>query len=242
MDTISSIHNPLIKEIKKQKSNDLLFLDTPKLIKEAHSAGVNFNYIFIQKGKTFDFISEINTEKIIVSDNIINSLSSVKTPAGIIAVAKAQKREFSMPRGNFLVLDKLQDAGNVGTLIRSALGADFKDIYLINCASVNSEKVIRSSMGAVFSLNCYEIDMNNFVENFANNTTLYCCDMNGDNVFSCKIKNNCGIVVGNEGNGVSAEIKAICSSTLRIPMCNNLESLNAAVSGSIIMYEIANRR
>ena len=242
MEIISSVNNPLIKELKKQQSKGLLFLDTPKLIKEAYQSGVIFDYILIQKGLEFDFVKEINTKIVYVTSSIISSLSTVKTCAGIIAVSKGYIKEFEYPKNNFLVLDNLQDAGNVGTLIRSALGANFKDIYLINCAKINTEKVVRSSMGAIFSTNCYEISRDEFVSKFKDKFYLYCCDMNGKDIYNFSFKSNCGIVIGNEGNGVSEEIRNLCSQTIKIPMQNNLESLNASISGSIIMYEIANRR
>lgn len=238
MEIITSVNNPLIKEIKKQKVKGLLFLDTPKLIDEAIKSGVKFTNILVEQNSKFDFLQNQNIT--VVSQNIIDSLTSVKTNKGIIAVAENYSKDFQYPNNNFLVLDGLQDPGNIGTLIRSALGANFCDVYLINCTSINNDKLIRSSMGAVFNVNCYELARENFIHLFnKNDLKLYCCDMNGKDVFDFKPNEKLGVVIGNEGNGVTKEIRGICFDTIKIPMANNLESLNAGVSGSIIMYQIA---
>ena len=130
--------------------------------------------------------------------------------------------------------------GNVGTLIRSAVGTGFLDIYLISCASVTNPKTVRSTMGALFKANIYEVD-EKFVKTLKVwNQTVYVADMDGENIFETSFQQNCGIIVGNEGQGVSDELIEIATNKISIPMKNNLESLNAGVSGSIIMYQIAN--
>ena len=178
-----------------------------------------------------------------VSSNIIASLADVKTPQGIVALFEYPELELKLPSNNFLVLDTVQDAGNVGTLLRSAVGAGFKDVYLLDCAKINNIKLIRSSMGAIFKLNIFQTSKNNFIDlfNFKNNSNykLFGCDMQGQNIFKINRKiltDNYGIVLGNEGTGLSLEIKNICDNFLSVPMLNNLESLNVAVAGSIIMF------
>ena len=158
-----------------------------------------------------------------------------------MGVIKLQNRAIQPPNGNYLVLDELQDPGNVGTLIRSALGANFLDIYLLNSVNISNEKLIRSSMGAIFKTKIYQVSKDEFISNYKKwNKPLYVCDMDGENIYKTHISNNAGIVVGNEGNGVSAEIRGISTGSISIPMKNGLESLNAGVSGSIIMYHLSN--
>ncbi len=249
---LTSMQNVKIKEFKRQKNDKfLLFLDTPKLIEEACLAGFVPKIIFVDDEKKEKIFNDFNifsnnsfTKKcFFVSSNIIASLADVKTPQGIVALFEYPELELKLPSNNFLVLDTVQDAGNVGTLLRSAVGAGFNDVYLLDCAKINNIKLIRSSMGAIFKLNIFQTSKNDFIDlfNFKNNSNykLFGCDMLGQNIFKINHKiltNNFGIVLGNEGTGLSLEIKNICDNFLSVPMLNNLESLNVAVAGSIIMF------
>lgn len=231
---ISSRNNQLVLDIKKQvKDKSLIILDTPKLICDAISKGVKPKYIFATEKCADMFCGVITTNQ-----SIIDLFSEVKTNAGVIAFIDPIYKELKPPQGNFLVLDRVQDPGNVGTLIRSALGANFKDIYLVDSAKI-STKVIRSSMGAIFDENLYSLTKDEFLK-FAkeHNLNLVMADMDGENVYQNNRLKNVGVVLGNEGQGVCDEIASLCKSTIKIPMNKNLESLNVAVSGSIIMFEI----
>ena len=229
---ITSTQNELIKqllELKNQKN--ILCLDNPKLIEEAKLSGNNVLYVLTNS-------SQANDGEIQVSDNVLKKFSNTITSQGVVALIECKPKEPKPPNGNFLILDNVQDPGNVGTLIRSAVGADFLDIYLINCARVYSDKVVRSTMGAIFKCNVYEVD-NEFVSELKNwNKTILIADMNGENIYDCKFDKNVGVVVGNEGHGVSKNLREIATNKVSIPMHNALESLNAGVSGSIIMYQI----
>lgn len=238
---LTSVHNPKIKELKKlMKDKSLVFFDNPKVLAEAISAGNKILYLIKKEGYAgkIDYGGEV----IEVTENVFNQFTSTVTSQGIVGVVKLNKRELLKPSGNFLVLDGLQDPGNVGTLIRSALGANFLDIYLLNCVQVGNDKVIRASMGAVFKTRVYESSRDDFISQFSSwYKNLFACDMMGTNIYKKDFSNSDGIVIGNEGNGLSKLIKDICTGTISIPMQNNLESLNAGVSGSIIMYEITNK-
>ena len=247
---IKSFQNERIKELKKQKDNKfLLFLDNPKLAEEAIKANYKLEQILVDFEKKdmifekFDVFKqkEIEEKIIFVSPQIIERLSDVQASQGVLAFFKPLKKPLRLPKGNFLILDNIQDAGNVGTILRSALGANFKDVYLLNCAKVSNSKTLRSSMGAVFKLNIFETSKQeflHFIENTNQNLNILTCDMQGKNLFETNFSNykNFGFVLGNEGNGVSEELRKICKDFISIPMENNLESLNVAVAGSIIMY------
>lgn len=241
METITSTSNNLIKDLKKQKQKDrfLLFLDTPKLVREALESGLKPRVILIEEGKEFDFAPE----GVRVSRHVLESLAEVKTPAGIIGVFEYAKRPLSAPRADFLVLDEIQDAGNVGSLLRSALGANFLDVYLLDCSSVTNDKVVRSSMSSIFKLNIFELKKEEFLSAFKSwNRKLFAADMDGENIFSASFTEPVGVVLGNEGRGVSQELKEICDKKISVPMKNNLESLNVSVAGGIIMFQISGKR
>ncbi|MBO4412403.1 MAG: RNA methyltransferase [Clostridia bacterium] len=238
---INSKANEIYKNLVKLKKNkDFLFLDSPKLIQEAINSGFQVEYI-IKNETESNLFEEYKT--IELKNSLFDSLKSTVNSQGIIAVIKNTKKEIKPPKGNFLVLDEVQDPGNVGTLIRSAVGFDFKDIYLINSVNVLNEKLVRSSMGGVFKANVYEMSREEFVSFYKENLSgfnLFCADMNGENIFEKQNIKNVGLVLGNEGNGVSQQIRQLCNKTISIPMKNNLESLNVAVAGSIIMSLLAN--
>lgn len=234
---ILSKNNLTIKELKKQKDHNrfLLFLDTPKMVEEALIQGFEPLHIFVLKGKNFCFLQ--NFECTFVSQEIIDMFSTVKTNAGIIGVFKMKFASVENIKGNYLVLDNVQDAGNVGAILRSALACDFLDIVLVDCARTTSEKVVRSSAGAVLKLNIMELTKEQYEKSFfADN--LYYADMHGQNIYDFVSDKPVGIVMGNEGHGISDVSRKKCKGSISIPMKNGLESLNVAVSAGIIMYKI----
>lgn len=250
MEIITSVKNPIVVQTKKIKDNskDKLFLENPKLIKEAFKSGLVFDYALVSKDHYDDLLDEYDFLKQItvyqVSDNIIKSLSDTKTPQGVISIVNFKQTRLNNPVGNFIVLENIQDPGNLGTIIRSARGTSFKDIYLINCVSFCNQKVIRSAMGNLFDVNLYPFaSTEQFIE-FANknNLQLMVADMSGKNLFEIKepLKTNFGVIIGNEGKGVSNILKEKANLIVSIPMKNGLESLNAGVSCSIIIYYLDN--
>lgn len=234
---ISSKNNNFIKQLKKEaKSSFLLFLDTPVLIKEALANGLKIKYL-LHNPQKINFARPNAGEVIFVSDEVLNYLSDVQTNAGVLGVFEWPKKPYKAPQGNYLVLDHVQDPGNVGTLIRSALGANFKTVFLLDCASATNQKVIRSSAGAIFAVDVIEMSKADFIEQF-NLKNLFVASMNGQSIYQTPLPQPLGIALGNEGKGISAQIASVAVGTISVPMQNNLESLNVAVSGSIIMYQI----
>lgn len=232
--------NNLIKELKKQKreSCSLLFLDNIKIIKDAFKAGVKPKYLLATNDK-IELFKDI-AASYLVDRKVIEQLSDSKTPQGVVCIIDYIQDSLLPPQNNFLVLDGLQDPGNVGALIRSACACGFNEIYLIDSVKINNSKLIRSSAGTIFLSKIYSCKREEFVKIVKDNHLyLIKTDMQGENIFKSKFKNNIGLVIGNEGMGVSKELSGLCKQTISIPMLNNVESLNASISGSIIMYQIS---
>lgn len=244
-----------ISDLKKQKreNKSLLFLDNAKIIKDAiKNKTIKVDSILTSLEET-EFVklnfnlqnSSVNCKDkqtiaiYRVDEKTIEQLSDTKTPQKVLCIAYYIQNIVSAPNDNFLVLDGLQDPGNVGTLIRTAKACGFESVFLIDSVKITNSKLIRSSVGAVFNENVFEMSRIDFVK-FAKkyNLQLVKCDMNGENIFNFKPKTFVGVVIGNEGQGVSKEISDISSYTVKIPMKEGIESLNAGVSGAIIMYEI----
>lgn len=231
--------NNLIKEIKKQKhDSSLLFLDNIKIIRDALARGLKSKYILVCDPTASEWEKYDNVY--LVDKKTIEMLSDTKTPQGVVCIAEYLQNVAKLPIRNFLVVDGLQDPGNVGTLIRTAYACGFNDIYLIDSVNPTNPKLVRSTVGAIFNANVMSLSRNEFVELATkNNLCLLKADMNGENIFNSKFSGIVGVVVGNEGQGVSEEISRICTKTVRIPMQEGIESLNASISGAIIMYQIA---
>lgn len=245
MKEIFSKQNSFIKDLKKQKLKNrfLLFLDNPKSINDAISFGFSPRIMLVDKEKQAKFSGLKAPEMVLTNGEIIKMFSDTDSPQGIVAVFDFPAKKPQLPKNNFLVLDGLQDAGNIGTLIRSALGANFQDVFLLDCAHLTNPKIVRSSMSAVLRLNVYEMTRAEFCI-FAkeNSLNLAKCDMVGENVFEETPNLPLGLVVGSEGAGISEQIALLCKTSLSIPMQNGLESLNAGVAGSIVMFEITNKK
>ena len=177
---ITSVKNDFVKQLKSLKQEkDILCLDNPKLIAEAISDGWQILHII----KTEKFRHCFSDDDILVSENVLNLFTNTKTSQGVVAFVKQKKLELAMPKGDFLILDNVQDPGNVGTLIRTAVGANFLDIYLINCASVCLDKTVRSTMGALFKCRVYEVK-DDFLDTLkSRNKRLFITTMQGKNIY-----------------------------------------------------------
>ena len=238
---ISSNKNEKIKELKKLSSEKgFLLLDNPKLILEAFYTGLKIEYLVLVEGfKNLEIENLPCNCRLEVSKSVFNSICSTVTSQGAVAVVKINIREFKPPSGNFLVLDCVQDPGNVGTLIRSAVAFDFNEIYLIDCSKISNEKVARSSMGAIFRANIYEISKETFLKNFKD-ANLVCGALGGKALNKQELCFPLGVVVGNEGKGISKEVLKLGKS-VEIETSGNVESLNAGVAGSILMSYFYNK-
>ncbi|MDR0461812.1 MAG: RNA methyltransferase [Christensenellaceae bacterium] len=156
------------------------------------------------------------------------AVTDLENSRGILAVVPIPKpSQVTFP---YVVLDGIQDPGNVGTILRTCRAFGYKTIFCINCADVWSQKVIRSAMGMQFGLNIIE-----GFDGIPQGSELYIADM-GKQVQN-RPSGKFGIVFGNEGNGVSAEMRKLPHKIVSIPMKSDVESLNVAVACGIILHE-----
>ena len=175
-----------------------------------------------------------------VSQEAFEKMSDTKAPQGVLGVFQKPDTTVNPPKcGNAIVLDGVSDPGNVGTIIRTAGACGFRDVYLVNCADCFAPKVVRSSMGGVFRTN---INIGSHQEVFdalrQKNYAIYSLDMGGESVFDKKVGLPCALVVGSEARGVSEFTRKEADGVLCLPMVDDTESLNAAVSACTAMYVI----
>ena len=219
-----------LNDSKYRKEVGLFKVDGFHMFEMAKEAGSLVEAYTLEEIKDLD--SKI--DQYIVSKEIMEKISSSKTPQGIVAVCKMKKEE-EIKGNKVLLLDGVSDPGNLGTIFRSALAFGFNDIVLVNnCCSIYNEKVLQSSQGAIFNLNIV-LDKN--IDELKKQ---------GYKIFSTEIKGSESIekvgkpeklvlVLGNEAHGVSQEILNKSDKRVRIDI-NNIESLNVAIAGAIAMY------
>lgn len=223
-----------LKDKKFKKDNKLFIVEGNKFCHDLLNSDIEIILTLTTEKELKDFP---NIE--IVSEKMLSNLATTKTNQSIICVCKI--KEFKIDSvGNSLILDNLQDPGNVGTLIRSALAFGFKDIYLVGGADAFSEKVIRSSAGTILKSRLHIVDFET-IKNEANKIADYfaVAHMFGDSINEIHLPNKrIAVIIGNEGQGVSEDFMKLANIKLAIPMCEGVESLNAGVAGSIIMQKL----
>ena len=237
---IESINNEQIKEIRKLKDkkyrdeSNLFLIEGDHLVKEAYKAGYLVKLILTEDIYDFD------VEKLIVTDKVINSISDLNN-VKVIGVCKKITKELDLNK-NIVILDGVQDPGNLGTIIRSCVAFNIDNLVLSNeSVDLYNSKVIRSTQGMLFNINIIRDDLKDTIKLLKdNNYTIYGTNViNGIDVKDVKTNEKYAIILGNEGNGISEEVNALVDKNIYIKMNEKCESLNVAVSGSIILYELS---
>ena len=261
MQVITSKDNEIIKDIKKLKEkkyrdlNNKYIIEGIKLVKEAISENAKIDKIVICESCLKDGSIEQNLmyeiakyNCISVSEKVFSSLTDVNSPQGILAVIEKNNKkdeEISFKEDIILVLDGIQDPGNLGTILRTADSVNLKQIVLSEkTADAYNPKVVRSTMGAIFRLNIYE--SKNIIETVKtikkNRFKVMATSLETENsIYTVDYKKK-AIVIGNEANGVSKEILDLADEKIKIPMLGKTESLNAAVATGVILYEYVRRK
>ena len=237
---INSTSNQKFKYISKLKNKkyrdieDKFIIESKKLVEEAISSA-DVDFIFLSEANK-DY--KCNLEKIIFDDSLFKKLSSLKSPDGFAAVVK-KKKEKEISSKRVLLLDRLNDPGNMGTIIRSAEAFGFDDILLApNTVDIYNEKTLRASMGSIFRLNIKQISYED-IDLLKKSYKLVAADMSGYDINNCKIEDDIILAIGNEANGLSQTIRSMTDIYVKIPMKGQIESLNAAIAASILMNNLS---
>ncbi|MEG2621199.1 MAG: RNA methyltransferase [Bacilli bacterium] len=239
---ITSVANSKIKEIKKMLNNkhslleETFLVEGEHLVDEAFKSGV-LKEIIVLDGTDFNY----DLNKIIVTKNVMESISTLPSSPKIIGICFYIKEKESL--GNkIIVLDNVQDPGNVGAIIRSAVAFNYDTVVLSeDCAKKYNQKVIRSSQGMMFKINVITRKIDLFINEIKGyGYYVYGTNVvNGTNIKSIKSKDKYAIVLGSEGSGVNKNVQELVNENLYINMNKTCESLNVAVAGSIIMHELS---
>lgn len=182
-------------------------------------------------------------ERVVAADHVFIKATDTVNTQGIAALVPIPKPTATYDEPLCLYLDGVRDPGNVGAILRTACAAGFNAVYLRNCSDAFNPKAVRSAMSATARLKIIDADACELDNLAAHGYTLLCGDIAGENLFSAEFSGEkyC-LLIGGEADGFSAEVKARALRRLTVPMAGGIESLNAAVSAGILMYQIAEKR
>ena len=265
----------LAKLQKKSRLRDemgIFLVEGPRMVEEIPKERIERLYIsesFERKNPAY--IKELGVSAEVLSDTVFSYVSDTKNPQGILAVVKRleytledvlgksalkcaeksgekeknpENHQIRVP--HVIVLDNLQDPGNLGTIFRTAEAAGATGILLSSdSVDVYNPKVIRSTMGAVFRMPFFYVkDLPAAVKSLSSQgIRTYAAHLNGKNVYDEEdYTEGCAFLIGNEGNGVSRLVKEKCDFTASIPMKGDIDSLNASVAAGVLAYEIVRQR
>lgn len=234
---ITSVNNNKIKEIcklkdkKYRKEVGLFLVEGLHLVEEAYKRNLLC--------EVYSLYETSYSNSTIVSLNVMKKLSFLKTPPSIIGVCKfIKEREIG---NKILILDNIQDPGNLGTIIRSSVAFGVDTLVLSkDTVDIYNPKVIRATQGMLFNINIITCDLVNFINDLkSKNYKVYSTNVeNGIEVKNLVICEKYAIIMGNEGNGVSKKLQDISDGNIYIKMNPSCESLNVGVATSIILYEL----
>lgn len=231
-----------IKKLKEKKYRDIeklfiaegekLFLENTNyenlIIKES-----KYNYV----KKKYPFINKY----IVLSDELFNDISIQNNSQGILIIYKQKKLDIKNIIGDVIVLDEVQDPGNLGTIIRTIVATGYKNLILTkNSVDIYSPKVVRATMGGIFEINCIYKEKEEIIEFLLNekyNVITTCLDNESINYKDIKLKDKNAYLFGNEGRGISKEFLDISNSKVFIPIYGNIESLNVSIALAVFLYK-----
>lgn len=245
---ITSRRNPLLEHIRKldnaayRRRSGAFLCDSPKLVDEALRHGVAVTCVVTVQGAAFPESLPEGVRRVTVPADVMDSISPLPAPQGMLAVCALPDLTApdALPSGRYVVLDGVQDPGNVGAVLRTADAFGCTGALLLpGCADPYALKTLRASMGAVFRLPLYAVGVDRLPGLLAAaGLPLYGTALRHDTVdVRSRDLRRCALVIGSEGRGVSDRVLALCSETLRIPMTPRCESLNAAAAAAVLLWE-----
>ena len=248
MIVLRSKQNPIVKELaslkdkKGRRARGTFLVEGDKMFLECMESGLEIVRIALLATKERLALAETpvfegapDAETILLGEDAFREICDEKTPQGIAAEVKIPAFGLGPPDGRCLFLDGVADPANVGAILRTAAAAGYGEIYLADCADPYSPKSVRASMSGVFYAKLMRGSREEILEALGD-VPLIAADMGGENAFSFVPPEKFCLCIGNEGNGLSPQVKERANFTVGIPMEGPIESLNAAVSASILMY------
>ena len=249
MEKITSRGNSVCNHIRKlgkdrkyREDNREFLCDGLKLLNEAVKSKVDIITVLTAEKLPFDIPA--NTRVYCADEDIIDSLSPLKNSQGLLFTCRINEPYDSDYRhGNHILLDNIQDPGNVGTIIRSAHAFGIESVILTeSSADIYNPKSVRATMGAIFRQRFVRKTLNE-INSIKQNGVKFIGTSNDNSstdIEQADLRDSV-LILGNEGKGISDELMALCDKMIKIPLSPDCESLNVAIAASIVMWEISRR-
>ena len=251
MERITSRTNPLCTHLRKlgasasyRRREGQFLCDSPKLVEEALRWSPDcVRVIVCTEGMDFPTVPA-GIRLVEVPGEVMESVSPAKTPQGMLAICSMPKRSLParLEGRHYVLLDGVQDPGNVGTVLRTADAFWVDGVFMVNgCADLYSPKTLRASMGAVFRCPAWSAELSDVVELLRESEIpLYGAALRDDTLDAREVNyDRVAVAIGSEGHGLSREALELCSRTIKIPMREHCESLNAAAAATVLLWEMS---
>jgi len=236
------------REKKYRRETGELLCEGEKMLREALLSGAEVKNILVREKTHSEALDELISEAVaggasvfIAEDSLFRVASQVGTPQGVVfSCAQPQwGNEILSSADQALLLDGVQDPGNLGTILRTAEAFALDAVVLCEgCAEPYSPKVVRSTMGAVFRMPCLRLALSDAVGLLKRNgLRVYAAALHGESISAGEL-GRAAVIIGSEGHGVSEDALRLCDGCITIPMKGRAESLNAGVAASIVIYEM----
>ena len=250
MEIITSRTNPLCTHLRKlgssasyRRQHGEFLCDSPKLLEEALLHGGDLHTVVCTEQTVLPPLPA-GVRQVCVPPDVMKSVSPTETPQGVLAVCGIRPRPLpeTLTGRRYVVLDGVQDPGNVGTILRTADAFHADGMFLVNaCADLYNPKTVRATMGAVFRCpvwTCSVEELRSLLT--ASGLPMYGAALRADTVDARSVDyTRCVLAIGSEGKGLSAEMLEACDQTILIPMQAHCESLNAAIAAAVLLWEAA---
>jgi RNA methyltransferase, TrmH family len=251
MERIESLKNVKIKSVKKlhtRKGREKLgsfFIEGEHLVEEALKSNVIINEIYIEENFQIPLSWNVSDVPMyIVTDKIMKEISETETPQGVVAVCELLGRKpLALQKdGKYLLIDQVQDPGNLGTIIRTADSVGLSGVILgTGTVDIYNSKVIRSTQGSLFHLRIVKGDLVEWVEKLKNEKIAVFGTALNEKAKAYKSvdsKESFALIVGNEGSGLSEQLLELTTENLYIPIYGQAESLNVSIATGILLYHL----
>ena len=245
MERITARKNPLLQQVRKlvssrkERENSGLFVaDGTKLLAEAVKWWPGLETVILSDGVEVDVPSHVRV--VSVPKDVMESISPMQTPQGALFLCRLPEKTEFVPKPSMILLDGIQDPGNLGTILRTADALEIPVALLEGCADPYGHKVVRASMGAVFRTPVVQTTWEQAKAACAKAgipVAVTALSDRAEDIRSAALK-NMAVVIGSEGQGVRKEVLESAQAELIIPMNANCESLNAAIAAAIVMWQM----
>ena len=250
MEHITSRSNALITRIRKlvaerkhRRREGVMVCEGPKMLGEALRWGAALDTVVWEAGKARAQDIPDGVRQVEVPGDLLAALAPTQTPQGVLFLCQLPERALpeKLEGRRYLVLDGVQDPGNVGTILRTADAFECDGVFLVNaCADLFNPKTARATMGAIFRREAYSVTPEElFALLSKSNIPLYGTALREDTVpLTDANLSKAAVAIGSEGRGLSQQMLDECAKTLKIPMSPRCESLNAAIAATVVLWEM----